>query len=102
MDTPVWRLDGAGALFSFVMPARQALVPHLVGKDNLTNAMSLDAAAMSVTTLLAPAIGGGLYNVIGPDGVYFLIAGCGVAAMLLTSLVSASGGERKPSERPDV
>ena len=88
-----------GALFSFVMPARQALVPHLVGKDNLTNAMSLDAAAMSVTTLLAPAIGGGLYNVIGPDGVYFLIAGCGVAAMLLTSLVSASGGS---ASRPSV
>ena len=88
-----------GALFSFVMPARQALVPHLVGKDNLTNAMSLDAAAMSVTTLLAPAIGGGLYNVIGPDGVYFLIAGCGVAAMLLTSFVSASGGS---ASRPSV
>ena len=88
-----------GALFSFVMPARQALVPHLVGKDNLTNAMSLDAAAMSVTTLLAPAIGGGLYNVIGPDGVYFLIAGCGVVAMLLTSLVSASGGS---ASRPSV
>ena len=88
-----------GALFSFVMPARQALVPHLVGKDNLTNAMSLDAAAMSVTTLLAPAVGGGLYNVIGPDGVYFLIAGCGVAAMLLTSLVSASGGS---ASRPSV
>ena len=88
-----------GALFSFVMPARQALVPHLVGKDNLTNAMSLDAAAMSMTTLLAPTIGGGLYNVIGPDGVYFLIAGCGVAAMLLTSFVSASGGS---ASRPSV
>ena len=88
-----------GAIFSFVMPARQALVPTLVGKDNLTNAMSLDAAAMSVTTLLAPAVGGGLYNVIGPDGVYFLIAGCGIAAMLLTSLVSASGGS---ASRPSV
>ena len=81
-----------GAVFSFVMPARQAMVPQLVGKDNLTNAMSLDAAAMSVTTLFAPAVGGGLYNVIGPDGVYFLIAGCCVAAIVLTALVSASGG----------
>jgi MFS family permease len=88
-----------GAIFSFVMPARQALVPQLVGKDNLTNAMSLDAAAMSVTTLLAPMIGGGLYNVIGPEGVYFLIAGCGVVAMLFTSLVSASGGS---AGRPSV
>ena len=88
-----------GAIFSFVMPARQALVPHLVGKDNLTNATSLDAAAMSVTTLLAPAVGGGLYNVIGPDGVYFLIAGCIVVAIVLTSFVSASGGS---ASRPSV
>ena len=88
-----------GAIFSFVMPARQALVPSLVGKDNLTNATSLDAAAMSVTTLLAPAVGGGLYNVIGPEGVYFLIAGCIVVAVILTWFVSASGGS---ASRPSV
>ena len=88
-----------GAIFSFVMPARQALVPSLVGKDNLTNATSLDAAAMSVTTLLAPAVGGGLYNVIGPEGVYFLIAGCSVVAVILTWFVSASGGS---ASRPSV
>ncbi len=88
-----------GAIFLFATAARQSPVPRLVGKDNLTNALSLDAAAMSVTTLLAPMIGGGLYNVIGPDGVYFLIAGCSVVAILLTSLVSASGGS---AGRPSV
>ena len=30
-----------GGVFSFFMPARQALIPHLVGKDMLTNAMAL-------------------------------------------------------------
>ena len=88
-----------GAQFSFLMPARQALVPQLVGPSNLTNAMSLDAAAMSSTTLIAPAVAGVLYNIIGPDGVYFLIAGCGVVAVILTSLVNASGGSAK---RPSV
>jgi hypothetical protein len=38
--------------------------------------MSLDAAAMSATTLIAPTVGGVLYNVIQPEGVYFLIAVC--------------------------
>ena len=52
-----------GALFSFLMPARQALVPQLIGKESISNAFSLDAAAMSATTLISPAIGGGLYNV---------------------------------------
>ena len=88
-----------GAQFSFLMPARQALVPQLVGRDNLTNAMSLDAAAMSVTTLIAPSVGGVLYNVIGPEGVYFLVAGLGVVAVVFTSMVSARGGS---ANRPSV
>jgi len=88
-----------GAQFSFLMPARQALVPQLVGRDNLTNAMSLDAAAMSMTTLIAPSVGGVLYNVIGPEGVYFLIAGLGVIAVGFTSMVSARGGS---ANRPSV
>ena len=88
-----------GAQFSFLMPARQALVPQLVGRENLTNAMSLDAAAMSMTTLIAPSVGGVLYNVIGPEGVYFLIAGLGVIAVGFTSMVSARGGS---ANRPSV
>ena len=88
-----------GAQFSFLMPARQALVPQLVGRENLTNAMSLDAAAMSVTTLIAPSVGGVLYSVIGPEGVYFLVAGLGVVAVVFTSMVSARGGS---ANRPSV
>lgn len=88
-----------GAQFSFLMPARQALVPQLVGRDNLTNAMSIDAAAMSTTTLIAPSVGGVLYNVIGPEGVYFLVAGLGIGAVFFTSMVSARGGS---ANRPSV
>ena len=88
-----------GVQFSFLMPAHQSLVPQLVGRNNLTNALSLDAAAMSMTTLLAPALGGGLYNVIGPDGVYFLIAGCALLAVLFTSFVSTKGA---PTSRLSV
>ena len=98
-DTVTWmHLLGVsmaqGALFSFLVPARQAMIPQLVGKDNLTNAMSLDAAAMSATMLVAPAIGGVLYNVIGPDGVYYLITGCGVLAILFTSAVKAPARDK--------
>jgi MFS family permease len=86
-----------GAMFSFLMPARQALIPQLVGRENLTNAMSLDAAAMSGTTLIAPAIGGGLYNIIGPDGVYYLITACGVLAVLSTSVVKVPPRVKSPA-----
>ena len=49
-----------GAMFAFMMPARQAIIPQLVGKNNLSNAMALNAAAMSALTLTAPAVAGGL------------------------------------------
>ena len=32
-----------GALFSFMMPARQAIIPQLVGQNRLSNAMALNA-----------------------------------------------------------
>ena len=88
-----------GAQFAFLMPARQALVPQLVGRENLTGAMSLDAGAMSLTTLLAPAAAGWLYDWFGPEDVYFLVAGFGLVAIVLTSFVSANGGS---AGRPSV
>ena len=47
-----------GSMFSFMMPARQAMIPQLVGKEGLSNAMAINAAGMSAMTLVAPAIAG--------------------------------------------
>ena len=76
-----------GAVFAFFMPARQAIIPQLVGQGQLTNAMALDAMGMSVTTLLAPAVAGFLYNAINPDGVYYVVTGMCAGAVLLTGLL---------------
>lgn len=76
-----------GAVFAFFMPARQAIIPQLVGQGQLTNAMALDAMGMSVTTLMAPAIAGFLYNAINPDGVYYVVTGMCAGAVLLTGLL---------------
>ena len=91
-DSVTWlHLLGAtivyGAIFSFLMPARHAMVPELIGKEQLTNAIALNAAGMSVTMLTAPAIAGVLYAVIGPDGIYFLIGAMAVISVLLTGQV---------------
>ena len=63
-----------GIIFAFMVPSRTALIPQLVGKGKVTNALALNAAAMSGTTLLAPAVAGNLYSLIGPGGVYYVIA----------------------------
>ncbi len=76
-----------GAVFSFLMPARQAIIPQLVGQGQLTNAMALNAMGMSATTLLAPAVAGALYVAIEPDGVYYVITAMCVGAVLLTGLL---------------
>ena len=88
-----------GTMWAFMMPARQAFVAQLVGKENIGNAVALSAVGMSVTTLVAPAVAGVLYSVIGPEGVYFVIAAMGLLAVLLTSAITDSGesGERSRS-----
>ena len=87
-----------GAVFSFLMPARQALIPQIVGQGQLTNAMALDAMGMSASTLLAPAVAGWLYAVIGPDGVYYVVtamcAGAVVLIGMLTKLENVTGTGR--------
>jgi MFS family permease len=86
-----------GVIFSFMVPARNALIPQLVGADQVANALALNSAAMSGTTLLAPAAAGLLYAWIGPGGVYFIIAALELAAMVWTGLVRfrADPGERR-------
>ena len=91
-----------GVLFSFLMPARQAIIPQLVGQENLTNAMALDAAAMSVTTLIAPTVAGTLYATAGPDVVYYLIAGMGATGVVLTGFMKVPAGGPVKSSGPMI
>ncbi len=81
-----------GAVFAFMIPAKQALVPQLVGKGQITNALALSAAGMSATTLISPALAGGLYAWAGPGAVYLTIAGLGLVAVVLSSFI------RRPDE----
>ena len=87
-----------GAMFAFLMPARQAIIPQLVGQENLTNAMALSAAAMSATSLFTPTIAGVVYAAFGPDIVYYLISVIMVVSVILTSFIRVEGGgPTKPS-----
>jgi len=56
-------------------PARNALVPDLVDKEQLANAVALNAVAMEITVVIGPALGGVLIPVLGMGGAYGLIAG---------------------------
>jgi len=59
-----WALDN---------PTRQALVPDLVDKDALTNAIALNSVAIEITVVVGPALGGMLIPAFGMIGAYVMI-----------------------------
>jgi MFS family permease len=59
-----------GLVLAFDSPARNALLPDLVPKEDLAGAVSLNSAAYSGAALIGPAIAGALIPIIGVGGVY--------------------------------
>ena len=81
-----------GVVQAIMLPASQAMVPEVIGRKGMMNAISLNAAGMNFVRLLAPAAGGFLIALIGAASVYFVMAGTyglAVAALIPVSGVSA-------------
>ncbi|MFC2007503.1 MFS transporter [Chloroflexota bacterium] len=74
-----------GSSMAFEQPTRTSLIPGLVGKDELGNAVALNSAAMSVTRIVGPAVAGMLIAPLGIGGVYF--ASAGVYLVTLTATI---------------
>lgn len=72
----VWYLLTASfinaTLLAFDNPARRALIPDLVPKSDLMNAMSLSAATHNGSALIGPAIAGALIGPLGVGTLFFL------------------------------
>jgi MFS family permease len=80
-----------GTLWAFLMPARQAIIPQLVGDDRMTNAIALTSSGMSLMTLTAPVVGGIIYGSVGAGPVYTLIAFMAAGSFLLTTALPHVG-----------
>ena len=76
-----------GCLFALQMPARTAATVQLVGKEQLPNAMALNATAMTLMSIASPAVGGLLYEAINPEGVYFVVFAMQVGSLIFTSML---------------
>ena len=84
-----WTIYGlsafAGAGYAFDLPARQALVPQLVTREELPNALSLYATVFQVATIAGPALGGAVLASFGVLPIYLLDVlsfGAVIAALL--------------------
>ena len=71
-----WHIYLAAALSavvdSFDLPARQALIPALVPRDQLMGALALTSSIRRATGLIGPSLGGVVVVVMGAAGAFFL------------------------------
>ena len=72
----VWHLFAftlmTGVAWAFVDPVRQTLVPALVPREDLMNAVALNSAAFNLTKVIAPSLGGILIVFSGAAGNFFV------------------------------
>jgi MFS family permease len=84
---PIYALAGLGALAgAFDGPARQAMLPTLVPRKHLANAISLNAIMLEIASVGGPSLGGILIATLGVGWVYAVNAvsfGCVIAALLM-------------------
>jgi MFS family permease len=91
---------GLGLNTALDMPVRQTFVMEMVGREHLTNAISLNGVIVNASRVIGPAIGGVLIATVGV-GVCFLVnAGSYVAVIVGLLLMRANELERiKPTSR---
>jgi MFS family permease len=89
---PIYVLAALGAAVGvFDLPARQALVPTLVPRQDLPNAISLNAMMFQAASVAGPSLGGILIASAGVGWVYVANAlsfGCVILALVLMRGVS--------------
>jgi len=51
-------------------PAYSAILPGLVGREDLPGAISLNSAQMNASRVIGPVIGGGLFSLVGPAWIF--------------------------------
>ena len=72
-------------VMSLMMPARQAIIFELVGENTLMNAIALNAAAMNLLRLMAPAFAGYAIALWSIEGVYYIMAGLYLIGLLFAT-----------------
>jgi len=70
-----------GVVMALTMPTRQSMIPEIVGRDRMMNAVSLNMAGMNSMRLFSPALG----------GVIVATAGFGWAFLTMASLYIFAG-----------
>lgn len=90
-----------GTAFAFNMPARQAFVAELVGRERLTNAVALNNTGMNMARVVGPALAGALIGIhfVGIGGVFVIMAAMYVIVVLTISRLPDRGVQPNARDR---
>ncbi|HEX9923875.1 MAG TPA: MFS transporter [Anaerolineae bacterium] len=88
----IYLLTGAGAAgFALEQPSKQSLVPNLVPREHLTNAISLNTLLYQIANISGPALAGVLLSFFSLGVVYALDAVTFIAAIVAVALIQHRG-----------
>jgi MFS family permease len=103
---PIYALAAVGAAVStFDLPARQALVPTLVPREHLPNAIGLNATMMQTASVAGPSLAGILIATTGGVGWVYMANAVSFGFVIIALLAMRDMPARQPSEggsRDDV
>lgn len=84
-----------GVIMSFDMPARQAIMLDIVGREHLFNAVALNSASFNSARIIGPALAGILIASVGSAGCFYINGVTFLAAIIALILIRiASNKER--------
>ncbi len=74
-----------GTIMAFIFPTRTAIVPNLVERSDLANAVALNAAGQNATRVFGPTIAGVLIATLGVAETFAIAAVMQILALFATS-----------------
>jgi len=96
-----WELIGiaflVGIVNAFDVPIRQAFLVHMVGKDDLPNAIALNSSIFNAARVVGPAIAGFTIALVGEGWCFFLNGVSFIAVIVALLLMRIERREIKPT-----
>ncbi|HEY9076757.1 MAG TPA: MFS transporter [Anaerolineaceae bacterium] len=86
-----------GTTTAFDTPARQALTSELVDREDLTNAIAVNAAMFNSASAVGPAVAGVTYAALGPGWCFALNGVTFIAVIIALGLMRFKQGVESPS-----
>ena len=80
-----------GIVMGMMLPARMAIIPEIVSKEQTMNAVALNMLGMNVLSLLAPAAAGFLIDAKGFDAVYYTMTALNFYGAVMIFFVPRTG-----------